>query len=174
MRREFAVAPPDLRWLILLPALGLLLGVVGIVFAAREEPRLWLMTIPMLLGVLLMSLMVRRRRVTLEDDRLRIAGGMNGRTVRVAEFDLAAARIVDLAEATTLRPMLKTFGTSMPGFHAGHFRLRDRSRAFLLITDRSKVLMLPERGGRRLLLSLEKPQALLDALKAVAGESPRR
>ena len=174
MRREFAVAPPDLRWLILLPALGLLLGVVGIVFAAREEPRLWLMTIPMLLGVLLMSLMVRRRRVTLEDDRLRIAGGMNGRTVRVAEFDLAAARIVYHAEATTLRPMLKTFGTLMPGFHAGHFRLRDRSRAFLLITDRSKVLMLPERGGRRLLLSLEKPQALLDALKAVAGESPRR
>lgn len=174
MHREFAVVPPDLRWLILLPALGLIAGLVGIAFGAREEPRLWLMTIPMLLVVLLMSLLLRRRRVTLEDDRLHIVGSMHTIRVRAAELDLAAARIVDLAEATALRPMFKTFGTSMPGFHAGHFRLRDRSRAFVLITDRSKVLMLPERGGRRLLLSLEKPQALLDALKAVAGDGGRR
>lgn len=174
MRREFAVPPPDLRWLILMPALGLIAGLVGIAFGAREEPRLWLMTIPMTLLVLLMSLLVRRRRVTLEHDSLRIRGSMHGRTLRVAELDLAAARIIDLAEATALRPLFKTFGTSMPGFHAGHFRLRDRSRAFVLITDRSKVLMLLERGGRRLLLSLEKPRALLDALQAVAGQSPRR
>ncbi|GAA4781384.1 PH domain-containing protein [Lysobacter hankyongensis] len=174
MRREFAVPPPDLRWLILMPALGLIAGLVGIAFGAREEPRLWLMAIPMTLAVLLMSLLVRRRRVALEDDRLQIAGSMHGRTVRVAELDLAAARIVDLAEATALRPRFKTFGTSMPGFHAGHFRLRDRSQAFVLITGRSKVLMLPERGGRRLLLSLEKPQALLDALKAVTGDGGRR
>ena len=173
MHREFAIVPPDLRWLILLPTLGLLVGVVGIAFASREEPRLWLLTIPMLLGVLLMSLMVRRRRVTLEDDHLHIVGSMHTTRVRVAELDLAAARIVDLAEATVLRPMFKTFGTSMPGFHAGHFRLRDRSRAFVLITDRSRVLMLPERSGRRLLLSLEKPQALLDALQTVAAARPR-
>lgn len=173
MRREFAVVPPDLRWLILLPALGLVAALVGIAFGAREEPRLWLMTIPMVLGVMLMTALIRRRRVTLEDDRLQIAGSMHGRTVRVAELDLAAARIVDLGEAAPLRPMFKTFGTSMPGFHAGHFRLRDRSRAFVLITDRSKVLLLPEHGGCRLLLSLEKPQALLDALQAVAGARAR-
>ena len=77
-------------------------------------------------------------------------------------------------DAPTLRPLLNTFGTAMPGYSAGHFRLRDRSRGFLLLTDRRKVLALPERGGRTLLLSLERPQALLDALQAVAAPASRR
>ena len=62
----------------------------------------------------------------------------------------------------------------MPGYQAGHFRLRDRSRAFLLVTDRAKALLLPERGGRTLLLSAERPQTLLEALRAVAERGTRR
>ena len=174
MRREFAVIAPELHRVALLPTLGLVAGLVGLAFAAREEPRLWLLTIPIALAMLLLVALIRRRRVTLEDDRLRIAGSLHTADVGLAELDLDAARIVDLSTATALRPMFKTFGTSLPGFHAGHFRLRDRSRGFLLLTDRRKVLALPERGGCMLLLSLEKPQALLDALKAVAGAGGRR
>jgi hypothetical protein len=174
MRRAFTVIAPELHRVALVPALGVVAGLVGLAFAAREEPRLWLLMIPIALSMLSLVALIRRRRVTLEDDRLRIAGSLHTAEVRVLELDLDAARIVDLSAATALRPMFKTFGTSLPGFHAGHFRLRDRSRGFLLLTDRSKVLALPERGGRMLLLSLEKPQALLDALKAVAGAGGRR
>jgi len=57
---------------------------------------------------------------------------------------------------------------SMPGFHAGHFRLRgDFGKAFCLLTQRDRVLWLPLRDGKQqFLLSLERPQALLDALRA--------
>lgn len=174
MRREFAVIPPDARLMILLPALSLVVGLVGLSFAARDEPRIWLGAIPIVLIVGLLAWSIRRRRVTLDGDRLRIAGSLHTASVRVAELDLDAARIIDLAEVAALRPRFKTFGASMPGFHAGHFRLRDRSRAFLLLTDRRKVLALRERGGRVLLLSLEKPQALLEALRAVATNGARR
>ena len=59
----------------------------------------------------------------------------------------------------------------MPGFHAGRFRLREKfGKAFCLLTDRHRVLWLPLRDGKdQLLLSLEQPQALLDALKASRG-----
>lgn len=174
MRREFAVVPPDLRLLLPLPAIGLLAGLVGIGFAAREEPRVWWVAIVIVLAAALIAWSVRRRHVVLEDDLLTIMAGMNSARVRVADLDPAAARIVDLAQTPTLRPMLKTFGASMPGYHAGHFRLHDRSRGFLLLTGRSKVLALPERSGRMLLLSLERPQALLDALKAVTEPGSRR
>lgn len=174
MRREFAVVPPDLRLLLPLPAIGLLAGLVGIGFAAREEPSVWWVAIVIVLAAALIAWSVRRRHVVLEDDLLTIMAGMNSARVRVADLDPAAARIVDLARTPTLRPMLKTFGASMPGYHAGHFRLRDRSRGFLLLTDRNKVLALPERSGRTLLLSLERPQALLDALKAVTEPGSRR
>jgi hypothetical protein len=174
MHREFAVVPPDLRLMILLPVLSVVFVLVGLSFAAREEPRIWLVAIPVVLIVGLLNWSIKRRRVMIDGDRLRIAAAMHTATVRVAELDLDAARVIDLAETTALRPRFKTFGASMPGFHAGHFRLRDRSRAFLLLTDRRKVLALPERGGRMLLLSLEKPQALLDALHAVATNGARR
>ena len=62
---------------------------------------------------------------------------------------------------------LSVFPIAMPA-------LRDRGKAFLLVTQRTKVLVLPERSGRRLLLSLERPQALLDALRAVTERPGRR
>jgi hypothetical protein len=174
MRREFAVPPPDLRLTMIAPALGLVAGLVGIGFAAREEPLVWLVLIPVALAIALLGWSVRRRHVTLEGSRLRIAGALNTATVEVDQLDLDAARVVDLREADALAPSWKTFGTSMPGFRAGHFRLRNRGRAFVLLTDTRHVLALPERSGRTLLLSLERPQALLDALRGVAERGHRR
>ncbi|MFZ5635261.1 MAG: PH domain-containing protein [Pseudomonadota bacterium] len=175
MRREFAVVPPDLRWALFLPMLGLLAGLIGIALAAREEPLAWLVALPVIVGATgLIVWSVRRRSVVLDGDRLRIRGGLNGTDVSASGLDLDAARVVNLGETTELRPSWKTFGTSMPGFRAGHFRLRNRARAFLLVTDTARVLALPERDGRMLLLSLQKPQALLEALRAVAGDPRRR
>jgi Bacterial PH domain len=173
MHREFNIAPPQLQLAIPLLIVSLSLGMVGIGFAAREEPLAWLAAIALALAGALIAWSVRRRHVVLERDLLTVAAGFNTARVRTADLDIAAARIVNLTDNATLKLGLKTFGTSMPGYHAGHFRLRNRSRAFVLLTDRTKVLALPERNGRTLLLSLERPQALLDALKAMA-ESPGR
>ncbi len=88
-------------------------------------------------------------------------------------MDLANARIVDLAEHTELRPAFKTNGFGMPGFSAGHFRLRGLRKAFCLLTDRSRTLVLPLRDGTLLLLSPEKPQVLLQQLRQLADRDPR-
>lgn len=118
---------------------------------------------------------VRRRRVELGSGVLTVDAAVHIARVPVADLDVATARIIDLTGHATLRPGMKTFGAAMPGFHAGHFRLRDRSRAFLMVTERTNVLVLvqPERSGR-MLLSLERPQALLDALQAMAEPRARR
>lgn len=175
MRREFTVVPPDLRLLMAASGVGLLVGLVAIGFAAREAPMIWLAAIVMAVLVAASTAwLVRRRQVVLDGDLLTIAAGVNTARIRTADLDIAAARILDLANDSTLKPGLKTFGSSMPGYRAGHFRLRNRSRAFVLLTDTTKVLALPERGGRMLLLSLERPQALLDALRTVAVAAARR
>lgn len=51
---------------------------------------------------------------------------------------------------------------------SGHFRMRGGGKAFCLLTDYSRVLVLPLRDGSMLLLSPEHPRALLDALKQAA------
>jgi uncharacterized membrane protein len=173
-QREFAVVAPDLRLILLLPAIGVIGAVVAVAIAGRTKPVLWgaIPVVAVAVGVAAWSAL--RNRIAIEDGTLRISAGLHRHRIAVDALDLAAARIVDLRQQPTLRPWLKTFGTSMPGYQAGHFRLRDRSRAFLLVTDRTKTLVLPERTGRTLLLTPECPQALLEALRAVAERGTRR
>jgi hypothetical protein len=49
------------------------------------------------------------------------------------------------------------------------FRLRDKRRASVLVTDTSRVLVLPKRDGSVILLSLQRPEALLEALRHRRG-----
>lgn len=165
-QREFAITPPDLRKTWLLPGLSLLAAITGIAIAARGQPRV-LLALPVLLLVLaVIASGMRRRRVMLGQGTLVVQAGLHTCRVALDDLDVPQARIVDLAEHSSLRPLFKSFGTHLPGLRMGHFRLRDRGRAFVLVTDSSRVLVLRERSGRRLLLSLDKPQVLLDALQA--------
>jgi hypothetical protein len=126
-----------------------------------------LVVIPLVLAMLLLAM--KRRSVKLRDGVLEVRAALFRHRVAVGQLDLARARVVDLRERTELRPVLKTGGMSVIGFAAGHFRLREKfGKAFCLLTDRQRVLWLPLRDGKtQLLLSLERPQALLDALRAL-------
>lgn len=170
MKREFAIVPPDARLVWLLPGLAALIVVIGIVLlATTRESHAWLVLPVALASFVVLALLLRRRRVTLDAGTLTIAAGLHTRRVAITGLDLAAARIVDLRERSEWKPLIKIFGTRLPGCSMGHFRLRDRSPAFVLLTDQSRVLVLPETSGKKLLLSLQQPQALLDALRTVTG-----
>ncbi|MCL1634117.1 PH domain-containing protein [Luteimonas sp. SX5] len=146
--------------------IGFAAGVIGtiVVMSRGEYLMAWMLPI-LLLFAGVFTFAFRRLRVGLEAGTLTIAAGFNTRRVAVGDLDLDGARIVDLRERTEFKPMLKTMGTALPGYATGHFRLRNRSKAFLMLTDRTRVLVLPEKSGRTLLLSLQQPQALLDALR---------
>jgi hypothetical protein len=171
MKREFAVVAPDHRLTWMLPGLSAIAALLAIGYAAtvQDEPRLWLLLLAILVSLALLAFVQRRTRVSLEVGTLTIAAGLLTHRIAVANLDLAAARVMDLREHTELRPLIKVFGTRLPGLAMGHFRLHDRSPAFVLVTDRSRVLVLPEkpgtkRSGKTLLLSLQQPKTLLDAL----------
>jgi Bacterial PH domain len=168
MSREFAVSPIRPR-VFLLPGIALAAALTAMcVVMVHGDFEVAAMFPVLLLAAGLIAFTLRRRRVGLENGVLTVAAGFNSRRIAIGDIDLDAARIVDLREHTGLKPMLRVMGTSLPGYHAGHFRLRDRSKAFALLSDPSYVLVLPETSGRKLLLSLVQPQALLDELRRVA------
>ena len=169
MKREVAIVAPDARLVWMLPALSILVVLVGIAILATREPHAWIALPVAIVACVALALLLRRRRVSFDAGVLTVAAGINTRHVALGDLDLAAARVVDLREHGELRPLVKIFGTRLPGLTMGHFRLRDRSPAFVLLTDRSRVLVLPARsdakkGPKRLLLSLQQPQGLLDEL----------
>lgn len=177
--RAFPVTPPSMHawWimgaLLLLPAIAVV--VVPFIGGRSQEPGAFGGTTTALAVIALVAVAcaagLKRRRVRLEGNVLHVVAGLFSQRVPVDRIDLGRARILNLEERTELRPAIKTFGMSLPGYQAGHFRLRaDLGKAFCLVTDRRRVLWLPQGGGKdQTLLSLEHPQALLDALRSARG-----
>jgi len=165
MSRPYTVTPPTTPLVWLVPAFALLMASIGLAVLIPRTPGAAVGLLPVALAGVLVAVAIRRRRVELAGGELRIAAGLLRHRVARSGLDLGKAAVVDLAERTELRPLWRTFGVGMPGYRAGHYRLRNGAKAFVLLTDTRRVLMLPAREGRTLLLSLEQPQALLDALR---------
>lgn len=175
MPGDFPVTPPSSHtaWL-----LGALLVIPVVIIAATglfpaagsiaARPALFgLLTVVAVASLTFWGL--GRRKIQLDGHQLVVKAAMFKHTVDAREVDIDRARVVDLDEHTELRPILKTFGMSLPGFQAGWFLQRDRSRSFCLVTSRHRVLWLPTRTGKSLLLSLDRPETLLSALRDASG-----
>ncbi len=133
----------------------------------------WSLAVIVLMGVGL-GWAFFRRRVELADNVLDVRSTLYRRRTPVADLLLDQAEVVDLGRDRRYGIHFKTNGYSMPGFYSGHFRLQGGGKGFALVTDRARTLVIPVRGGSTLLLSLERPQALLEALRKVAATAPRQ
>jgi len=109
-------------------------------------------------------------RVEIGADRLRLVGDLWGRSIPLAALDLGRAQVLDLARAPERRPASRRLGTGLPGYASGWFRLANGEKALLYLTDWRRVAYVPTTEGYSLLLSVEDPQALLDALVRRAGD----
>jgi hypothetical protein len=107
----------------------------------------------------------RATRFELSSDGLSIRGNLYGRTLPWSSLQLDLARVVDLRNAVDVQPTLRTNGIGLPGYQAGWFRTRERGKALLFVTDRSRVVVVPTHQGYTLLLSVADPQAFLQALR---------
>lgn len=172
-RREFPVpAPSKAAWGFII-ALGILLPVLVLVPTVFHMPgdgsndRLVLggvLAFVVLVGGAMAALMCRRS-VALEGATLVVKAAMYTRRTPLAAIDAGAARVVDLREHTELKPFWKNNGYGLPGFRAGYFRLRNRERAFCLLTDPARVAVLPVPGERMLLLSTTRATELVAAVR---------
>lgn len=156
-------------WL-LAPALALLVAAWLQPQQAQPTPApAWLLA-PFAIALILVapSLALRRRSIALQECELVVAAAFYTRRVGIQALDLERARVIDLAEHTDYAPMLGINRLGLPGFRAGHYLLRNRQRAFCLLTATGRVLMLPQRDGRVLLLSPARPLELLERLRELA------
>jgi Bacterial PH domain len=133
------------------------------------------------IGVLLLGLLLlfaffgyssRATRFVLSSEGLAIRGTLYGRTVPWSRLEVDQARVVDLREERELRPTLRTNGLGLPGYRAGWFRLPNRGRGLLFVTDPSRVVAIPTREGYTLLLSVAEADAFVEALRREAPGHP--
>lgn len=90
-----------------------------------------------------------------------------GRTVPKEGLVVDAMRIIYLNEEPDYKPAIRTNGISLPGFQSGWFRLKNKEKALLFVTDHRKVLYLPTTKGYAILLSTPDPETMLAKMKAM-------
>jgi hypothetical protein len=118
---------------------------------------------------------MHRHRLALSADSLEVKTSFYSRIVPLSELRLDEARVIDLDERTEFKPGVKTNGYSVPGFHSGHFRLRNREKAFVAIAGERRALWLPSsHNSPGLLLQPQQPDALLNQLRELATNPARR
>lgn len=139
------------------------LGATGLTFAVTIA-----VTLP--LAWFLLRAM-HRNRICIDDGALLIHTSFYRQRIALGELDLAAARVLSLDEHREWRPLLKTNGFSLPGYHSGHFRLRNRKKAFCAVTGDGRIAVIPRRDGSVLLIAFRQPEQALTQLHEARGHA---
>jgi hypothetical protein len=152
MAQSFSISPAGAWPLAFLVAVGLLVAVV-------------------IGGVGRSVLASRTARFEVSERSLTLHGDWWGREVPRESLRVDEARVVDLQQERELQPVARTFGTGLPGYGSGWFRLRNGERALVYLTNRRRTVIVPTDLGYTILLSPTDPDGLVAALQRVGGRS---
>ncbi len=137
---------------------------------ASSKPLWFIAVICVILAAVLMAMAYtayssQNSRVEIDNDRIRLVGDFWGREIPFRLIRLPDARILDLHRKSELAPRHRTFGTGLPGYASGWFKLRNGEKALAYLSRRTDVVYLPTSDGYSLLLSVENPHSFLDTLE---------
>lgn len=118
--------------------------------------------------------LLSRQRLTLDPTGLEVVTTFYRRRLALHELGIDRARVVDLDEHTSLKPLFKTNGAAMPGYQSGWFRLRNGRKALVARAGGTRVVWIPTTRNFDLLLQPVHPQSLLDRLRELAAPSASR
>lgn len=144
----FAVIPATQRWTWLW----------GLFFAV------FLLVLGVIIAGIYSVLAANHATVALDGQELHIRGGFYSRKLPVAELQKERAVVLNLKEQREYAPVSRRNGIGLPGLQAGWFRLRNKEKALVFVTDPSQVVYVPTRKGYSLLFSLRHPKAFIDKL----------
>jgi hypothetical protein len=172
----FEIYPAEnLWWLYAVLVLGALAMVYGYFVIAREtknqvSEKKWVLKLRFILPFAALGMLgscwivYKQETATLEitEKTLVVHAGWYSQVIAKSNLRFEEAKLVDLEQDHLLQPVIRTNGTGAPTLKAGWFVLRNREKAFLLVTNTRRVLYLPTRDFV-LMVSLKIPEKFLKA-----------
>lgn len=107
----------------------------------------------------------RRARFEVGDGALKISGALYGRKIPLRDIDGEGAKPVNLETDAQYQLVSRTNGSGLPGYSEGWFRLRNGEKCLAFVTDKSRTLYVPTRQGYVVMMSVERPEELREALR---------
>jgi hypothetical protein len=107
----------------------------------------------------------RHATFTVSDDGLRISPGIYSRFIPRQQIDVAGVKVLNLNVDTDYKPKWRTNGAGLPGYNAGWFKLQNKEKALLFVTDRSSVVYIPTTENYAVMLSVRDADEFADLLQ---------
>jgi hypothetical protein len=107
----------------------------------------------------------RTARFEVSPTHLTLKGDWYGRTIPRDSILADELRVVNLRNEPELQPVTRRWGTGLPGYAAGWFRLRNGGRALLFLTNQERVAVIPTTLGYVVMLSPQNPEGLVESLR---------
>src|ERR1700722_11056018 len=151
--------------IIAVPIVVVLAVAFGISRTLAAHPTVWPLSGAMVVAFCAIPLIVirimKRAGAAVEGNELVIRTGFGAKRISLSNLRRHGLQVVDLSQHPELKLRIRTLGTSMPGFNAGRFVLRNGEKALCLITDPHRVAYLHSDADHvSLLLSLRNPGTL--------------
>jgi hypothetical protein len=107
----------------------------------------------------------RHINFTVNEQGLRIGPGLYGRFIPKEDINTEGVRVVNLNTDKEYQPKLRTNGAGLPGYAAGWFKLQNKEKALLFVTDHSRVVYIPTNKDYVVLLSVREAEEFADVLQ---------
>jgi hypothetical protein len=168
MIKVFYIIPRSTGTAISLAVLIIIIFIIGIITRGastidRIIPMALFAGVIILHGYFLYS--SRRTMFTLSEQGLVVSRTMYGRSIATSDLITSKARVLDLTRDTEYRAKWRTNGVGLPDFALGWFKLRNKEKALMFVTDKHKVVYIPTRSGFSVLLSTPSPEMFLKTLQ---------
>jgi hypothetical protein len=102
--------------------------------------------------------------ITVAHDQLQIKSFIYGKTVPLSDIIGNEIAKVNLQENADYSIVLRTNGTSMPGFKSGWMKLKNGKKALVYITDQTNVALIPTTEDYVIMFSMNDVDALKEAV----------
>lgn len=133
---------------------------------------LWIFGI--IIGIILLSAIglfatfgyqAKHATFALTDQGLRISPGLYGRTIPKQNINAEGVRVIDLNLEKDYQPKWRTNGAGLPGFAAGWFKLQNKEKALMFVTDRSSVVYIPTTDNYSVMLSVREAGEMVKSIQ---------
>ena len=140
------------------------------IFPASSGPYIftWAFSVVLIAAIALLvfiSYSARHATFTVTDDALRIHASFYGRTIPLSKIVTDGVKVIDLNIDSEYKPRTRTNGIGLPGYAEGWFRLADKEKALLFVTERSRVVYIPTTDNYSVLLSVREAEEFAGFLR---------
>jgi hypothetical protein len=171
MDYKYSIIPASSGVFIFLWGFGIFIAIIFLVTLNESDYHTTSVAITSVICLGLIALFVsfgyqaRHASFTLTVQGLRIGPGIYGRTIPWGKIDISGVRVINLDIEKEYQPSWRMNGAGLPGYSAGWFKLRNKEKALLFITDRSRIVYIPTTEKYSVLLSVRESEAFAGALR---------